>query len=62
VKSLLTPEQRKKLRIRSANKRYKAKCVARGDYRKGGRFYREYDPIRDAPRRRRYYLKSLERA
>jgi hypothetical protein len=61
VKSLLTPEQRKKLRVKAANRKMKAKYVALGYYKKGGKYWRPYDPIRDAPRRRRYYLKSLER-
>jgi hypothetical protein len=55
-----TKKQRDRFR-KEAARRYKALCVARGDYKKGGRYYREYDSLVDSPRRRRYYLKSISR-
>ncbi len=62
MNALLTQEQRTKLSKIRCQRRYMAKLVASGAYRKGGKYYREYDVVRDGPRQRGYYLARKERA
>jgi hypothetical protein len=58
MKALLTKAQRTKLSKIRCQRRYMAKLIAAGHFRKGGKYYREYEAVRDAPRRRKYYLLS----
>lgn len=55
-----TAEQRKQA-AREYNHAYKIRLREAGAFKKGGKYYRVYDPVRDAPRRRRYYLALKQR-